>query len=200
MVERSITCAHSSLGSLTFYQKLGQQQCKLGARMCLPPAAGQFIEQTVNTLRQLLRCCGCRSCWCHGGCGFGHLWQHRYGGTTNSKAKCCNFQMEICAQQHVEESAGMVLCPAWLLATSKSHRLHSLWFQFLWRLIGWHLFSRSRSLSLSLSLSSVCPLCVGVRPVAKADGDGGVVREFALGYRVRQESQSRWCRILSFAY
>lgn len=148
MVERSITCAHSSLGSLTFYQKLGQQQCKLGARMCLAPAAGQFIEQTVNTLRQLLRCCSCRGCWFHGGCGFGNLWQHRYGGTTNSKAKCCNFQIEICAQQHVVESAGMVLCPAWLLATSKSHRLHSLWFQFLWRLIGWHLSSRSHSPSL----------------------------------------------------
>lgn len=28
-------------------------------------------------------------------------------------------------------------------------------------------------LSFSLSLSSSCPLCVGVRPVAKADGDGG---------------------------
>lgn len=29
------------------------------------------------------------------------------------------------------------------------------------------------SFSLSFSLSSSCPLCVGVRPVAKADGDGG---------------------------
>lgn len=52
--------------------------------------------------------------------------------------------------------------------TSPSQSLISVFMK-----INWMTFVLSFSLSFSLSLSSSCPLCVGVRPVAKADGDGG---------------------------